>query len=32
MPTRYFREAFAGLAQSHEVRYADADETSPYRA
>jgi D-3-phosphoglycerate dehydrogenase len=30
MPTRYFREAFAGLAQSHEVRYADADETSPY--
>jgi D-3-phosphoglycerate dehydrogenase / 2-oxoglutarate reductase len=30
MPTRYFREAFAGLAQTHEVRYADADETSSY--
>ncbi|HEX3979550.1 MAG TPA: NAD(P)-dependent oxidoreductase [Solirubrobacteraceae bacterium] len=31
MPTRYFREAFALLAETHEVRYADADETSPYQ-
>jgi D-3-phosphoglycerate dehydrogenase / 2-oxoglutarate reductase len=31
MPSRYFREAFARLAESHEVRYADADETSAYQ-
>jgi D-3-phosphoglycerate dehydrogenase / 2-oxoglutarate reductase len=30
MPTRYFREAFALLAQTHEVTYADTDETSAY--
>jgi D-3-phosphoglycerate dehydrogenase / 2-oxoglutarate reductase len=31
MPTRYFREAFALLAQTHDVTYADADETSSYQ-
>ena len=30
MPTRYFREAFALLAQTHEVIYADADEATVY--
>ncbi len=30
MPTRYFREAFAGLEGAHQLTYADADETSPY--
>jgi D-3-phosphoglycerate dehydrogenase len=30
MPARYFREALASLERTHEVRYADADEESPY--